>query len=241
MYALSSCLQWVPYALGMASTQANWAGNQRWVAAERAMPRSTDEVAAIVRRAAEAGTRVKAIGAGHSFTAAAETSGVQLSLDRMDRVLDVDPTTGPGPGAGGHPPPPAQRRPRRGRAGDAEPRRHRPPVDRRRHRHRHPRHRARARQPGDDGRRDGARHRHRRRRAASTPRRTPSCCAWPASASARSASSPRSRCSACRRSCCTPARPSSRSTTCSTGCSTRPPPSTTSSCTGCRAAASAAR
>ena len=47
-----------------------------------------------MRRAADAGTRVKAIGAGHSFTAAAETSGVQLSLDRMDRVLDVDGATG---------------------------------------------------------------------------------------------------------------------------------------------------
>jgi len=78
----------------MPTTVANWARNQRWVAAERAVPRSTDEVAAIVRRAAEAGARVKAIGAGHSFTAAAETSGVQLSLDDMDRLLDVDPGTG---------------------------------------------------------------------------------------------------------------------------------------------------
>jgi L-gulono-1,4-lactone dehydrogenase len=79
----------------MASTTvSNWAGNQRWVAAERAQPRSTDEVAAIVRRASEAGRRVKAIGAGHSFTAAAETSGVQLSLDRMGRVLAADRDSG---------------------------------------------------------------------------------------------------------------------------------------------------
>jgi L-gulonolactone oxidase len=74
----------------MPSTVANWAGNQRWVAAERAMPSSTDEVATIVRRAAEQGQRVKVIGAGHSFTAAAETDGVQLSLDGMTRVLAVD-------------------------------------------------------------------------------------------------------------------------------------------------------
>src|SRR3954469_12138078 len=75
---------------------SNWAGNQRWVAAERARPRSTDDVATIVRRAAESGQRVKAIGAGHSFTAAAETSGVQLSLDRMARVLEVDGGSGRG-------------------------------------------------------------------------------------------------------------------------------------------------
>jgi L-gulono-1,4-lactone dehydrogenase len=74
----------------MSVTVSNWAGNQRWVAANRSAPRSTDEVATIVRRAAGAGIRVKAIGAGHSFTAAAETSGVQLTLDRLDKVLEVD-------------------------------------------------------------------------------------------------------------------------------------------------------
>jgi FAD-linked oxidoreductase len=72
------------------STVANWAGNQRWVVADRVAPRSTDEVAAVVRRAAEDGARVKAIGAGHSFTAAAATDGVQISLDGMQRVLRVD-------------------------------------------------------------------------------------------------------------------------------------------------------
>ena len=72
------------------ATISNWAGNQRWVAAERARPRSTEEVAAVVGRAAGAGRRVKAIGAGHSFTAAAVTEGVQVSLDRMQRVRHVD-------------------------------------------------------------------------------------------------------------------------------------------------------
>lgn len=74
----------------MPTTLSNWAGNQRWLAAERAEPRSTDEVATVVRRAAEAGQRVKAIGAGHSFTAVAVTEGTQLSLDGMQRVLGVD-------------------------------------------------------------------------------------------------------------------------------------------------------
>ena len=77
----------------MPSTLSNWAGNQRWVVAERVVPRSTEEVATAVRRAAEAGTRVKAIGAGHSFTATAVTDGVQLSLDRMQGVLRVDHET----------------------------------------------------------------------------------------------------------------------------------------------------
>jgi L-gulono-1,4-lactone dehydrogenase len=62
--------------------------------AEGHTPGSADEVAAIVRRARRAGRRVKAIGAGHSFTAVAATDGVQLSLDRLDRVLGVDRASG---------------------------------------------------------------------------------------------------------------------------------------------------
>lgn len=78
----------------MSVTVANWAGNQRWLAAERLRPRDTAEVAAIVRRAHDGGRRVKAIGAGHSFTAAASTDGVQLSLEAMGRVRHVDVMTG---------------------------------------------------------------------------------------------------------------------------------------------------
>jgi len=74
----------------MATTVSNWARNQRWLASERAQPRSTAEVAALVRAAHGAGRRVKAIGGAHSFTAAASTDGVQISLDRLDRVVDVD-------------------------------------------------------------------------------------------------------------------------------------------------------
>ena len=53
-------------------------------------PATTEEVADVVRRAAESGERVKVIGAGHSFTGAAMTDGHLLSLDRMHRVLAVD-------------------------------------------------------------------------------------------------------------------------------------------------------
>ncbi|MDH3707848.1 MAG: FAD-binding protein, partial [Acidimicrobiia bacterium] len=68
----------------------NWAGNQVCLPAERAQPRSTDEVAGGVARAHAAGQRVKVFGAGHSFTAAACTDGVLLSLDHLDTVESVD-------------------------------------------------------------------------------------------------------------------------------------------------------
>ena len=69
---------------------SNWARNQTWSPAEALDPRSTDEIADIVRAAHAAGQRVKVIGGGHSFTAVAATDGVQLALDRVDRVPDLD-------------------------------------------------------------------------------------------------------------------------------------------------------
>ena len=68
----------------------NWAGNEACVPVRVERPRSTDQVASIVRAARRDGLRVKVIGAGHSFTPAAMTSGVMLSLDDLAAVRDVD-------------------------------------------------------------------------------------------------------------------------------------------------------
>lgn len=68
----------------------NWARNQACIPTAFHRPRSTAETASIVRRAHEAGERVKVIGTGHSFTSAAMTSGVLVSLERMDGVIDID-------------------------------------------------------------------------------------------------------------------------------------------------------
>lgn len=59
-----------------------------------ARPRSVDEVAEIVGRSAAAGGRVKVIGAGHSFTPIAMTAGTMMSIDDLDRVIEIDPVTG---------------------------------------------------------------------------------------------------------------------------------------------------
>ena len=74
----------------MGVSTRNWAGNQRCVPVAVHEPRSTDEVASIVRRAAESGQRVKAIGGGHSFTDAAMTDGHLVSLDGMNGIVTVD-------------------------------------------------------------------------------------------------------------------------------------------------------
>lgn len=68
----------------------NWAGNQVCLPSSRPLPESTQDIAALVADAAEQGHRVKAVGAGHSFTAAACTDGVLMSLDRLDSVVDIN-------------------------------------------------------------------------------------------------------------------------------------------------------
>jgi FAD-linked oxidoreductase len=72
----------------------NWAGDQRCAPAAVERPGSASEIAAALERAAAAGQRVRVAGSGHSFTDAACTDGRLLSLERMDRVLDVDRASG---------------------------------------------------------------------------------------------------------------------------------------------------
>jgi L-gulono-1,4-lactone dehydrogenase len=84
----------MPAALAHRATWSNWARNQTCAPAEIAHPGSEAELADLVKQAAAAGRRVKAVGAGHSFTSIACTDGVLVDLDRYDRVLGHDPRTG---------------------------------------------------------------------------------------------------------------------------------------------------
>lgn len=72
----------------------NWAGDQACAPQAIERPGSAAEIAAALERAAAAGQRVRVAGSGHSFTDAACTDGRMLSLERMDRVLDVDRVSG---------------------------------------------------------------------------------------------------------------------------------------------------
>jgi FAD-linked oxidoreductase len=68
----------------------NWGRSVRATPAHLALPRSIDEVVEVVGIARDAGSTVKAVGAGHSFTAIAATTGVQLDLGALQGVLGVD-------------------------------------------------------------------------------------------------------------------------------------------------------
>jgi L-gulonolactone oxidase len=77
----------------MSPTWRNWAGNQECSPVAVEHPANEHELAGVVKRAASSGLTVKAVGAGHSFTDTALTNGIQLVLDRYDRILHVDNVT----------------------------------------------------------------------------------------------------------------------------------------------------
>jgi FAD-linked oxidoreductase len=73
---------------------SNWAGNQRMDPVRVVRPRSVDEIASAVKQAAADGLRVKAIGAGHSFTAIGLTDGALLDMSSYAGLVSADPSTG---------------------------------------------------------------------------------------------------------------------------------------------------
>lgn len=76
-----------------AASWRNWAGNVHSDPVGRANPTTVAEVVDVVTRAAESGTRVKCVGAGHSFTPAAATDGLLVSLDDLTGVEAIVPTS----------------------------------------------------------------------------------------------------------------------------------------------------
>ncbi|MBW5483370.1 D-arabinono-1,4-lactone oxidase [Streptomyces bambusae] len=72
----------------------NWAGNVSATPARVVAPASVGELQEAVRRAAEDGLRVKAVGTGHSFTAAAATDGVLVRPQALAGIQEIDRAAG---------------------------------------------------------------------------------------------------------------------------------------------------
>ncbi|MGW1070097.1 D-arabinono-1,4-lactone oxidase [Streptomyces aureus] len=71
-------------------TWRNWAGNVTALPVREVTPASVDELSAAVRKAAEDGLTVKAVGTGHSFTAAAATDGVLIRPQLLTGIRKID-------------------------------------------------------------------------------------------------------------------------------------------------------
>jgi L-gulono-1,4-lactone dehydrogenase len=72
----------------------NWAGNESARPRRAATPRSADEVADEIRRAAADGLTVRMAGTGHSFTPAAATTGLMLRPGGLTGLRSVDAAAG---------------------------------------------------------------------------------------------------------------------------------------------------
>ncbi|GHB71222.1 FAD-linked oxidoreductase [Streptomyces cirratus] len=81
-------------AAGKPAAWRNWAGNVSATPARVVTPASVGELREAVRRAAADGLRVKAVGTGHSFTAAAATDGVLIRPQALRGITAVDRTAG---------------------------------------------------------------------------------------------------------------------------------------------------
>ena len=71
-------------------TWRNWGGNVAARPARQVTPASVEELAAAVRRAAEDGLKVKAVGTGHSFTSIAATDGVLIRPQLLTGIRNID-------------------------------------------------------------------------------------------------------------------------------------------------------
>jgi FAD/FMN-containing dehydrogenase len=78
--------------LPAAGLWTNWVGNQSFTPAYVAAPRDEEEVASLIRDAAERGTNVRVFGARHSFTPIVQTDGLLLDLSGLRGVVEADRT-----------------------------------------------------------------------------------------------------------------------------------------------------
>ncbi|MEV6753445.1 D-arabinono-1,4-lactone oxidase [Streptomyces sp. NPDC051214] len=72
----------------------NWAGNITARPAREVTPASVDELSAALRAAREDGLRVKPVGTGHSFTAAAATDGLLIRPELLTGIRKIDREAG---------------------------------------------------------------------------------------------------------------------------------------------------
>jgi L-gulono-1,4-lactone dehydrogenase len=75
-------------------TWQNWAGTASGDPARRYWPRAAEDIATAVITAAKDGLAVRALGSGHSFTAAAATAGAALDLSGWTGIVAVDLDSG---------------------------------------------------------------------------------------------------------------------------------------------------
>jgi len=75
-------------------TVHNWSRLQQFAPSDIQRPKSEDQLATLVAQAAHTGQRIKAMGAGHSFTAIAVTNDIHITIEHLDQLHSVDVNSG---------------------------------------------------------------------------------------------------------------------------------------------------
>src|SRR5579862_301570 len=73
-----------------AEPRRNWAGNYTYHATALHQPESVEQIAELVTRS----EKVRVLGTRHSFNEIADTTGDQISLERLDRMIGIDAARG---------------------------------------------------------------------------------------------------------------------------------------------------
>ncbi|CAN7262925.1 FAD-binding protein [Pararhizobium sp. LjRoot255] len=68
----------------------NWVGNQSCIVRHRGAPESEAVLSEMVREATSNGLNVRCAGSGHSFTPVALTSGLHLTLSKLQGITNID-------------------------------------------------------------------------------------------------------------------------------------------------------
>jgi L-gulonolactone oxidase len=76
------------------STWRNWSGTESATGVELLRPTAADELAAAVKTAVEQGKKLKAVGAGHSFTGCSVPEQVMIRLDGLSSITYADKESG---------------------------------------------------------------------------------------------------------------------------------------------------
>lgn len=69
----------------------NWTGNVQSRPQHIMMPKSVEEIVQLVAACRSAGTRIRVVGSGHSFTRLVQTDECLMSLDHLQGIIRVDP------------------------------------------------------------------------------------------------------------------------------------------------------
>ena len=74
----------------MSNTWVNWGRNQKCIPSKYATPTKTDEVAKLVCLGVAERQKVRAVGAGHSFSRLCASEGIMIDLSNFNSIIGID-------------------------------------------------------------------------------------------------------------------------------------------------------